>query len=174
MERLNECNCDAHKKKGALNYCITRWRQDVSLVWRPDQLETRWIRENQHPAEWALRPPIEQLQLGIRRVGEQISWEKMLEWEHVPERLGPQAPGRAAQENGKETQLWPIEWGSKCCSSARSPNPSNTQPFQIIWEVYFSKRLCRRLYCVICMHASAYEIQHRLLFSTRGCRPDIK
>ena len=27
--------------------------------------------------------------------------------EHAPERLGPQAPGWAAQENGKETQLWP-------------------------------------------------------------------
>ena len=26
-----------------------------------------------------------------------------------PERLGPQAPGWAAQEDGKETQLWPIE-----------------------------------------------------------------
>ena len=24
-----------------------------------------------------------------------------------PERLGPQAPGWAAQENGKETRLWP-------------------------------------------------------------------
>ena len=31
--------------------------------------------------------------------------------EHVPERLGPQAPGWAAQENGKETRLWPIERG---------------------------------------------------------------
>ena len=27
--------------------------------------------------------------------------------EHVPERLGPRAPGWAAQENGKETLLWP-------------------------------------------------------------------
>ena len=24
------------------------------------------------------------------------------------------APGWAAQENGKETMLWPIEWGSIC------------------------------------------------------------
>ena len=62
--------CDAHKKKGALNYYITRWRQEVSLVWRPDQLERRCSRENQHP-----------------------------------ERLGPQAPGWAAQENGNETLM---------------------------------------------------------------------
>ena len=76
--------------------------------------------------------------LGIRWVG-----EKMLEWEHVPETLGPQAPSWAAQENGKETLLWPEEWGSICCSSVRSPTPSHTQPFQIKWEVYFSKEVCR-------------------------------
>ena len=50
--------------------------------------------------------------------------------EHVPERLGPQALGWAARENGKETRLWPIEWRSICCSSVRSPTPSHTQPYQ--------------------------------------------
>ena len=57
--------------------------------------------------------------------------------------MGPQTPGWATQENGKETRLWPIEWGSICCSSVQSPTPSHAQPFQIKWEVYFSKRLCR-------------------------------
>ena len=85
-------------------------------------------------------------QLGIRRVG-----EKMLEWEHVPGRLGPQDPSWAAQENGKETRLWPIEWGSICCSSVQSPTPSHTQPFQIKWEVYFSKNCVAPLYCVVVM-----------------------
>ena len=33
-----------------------------------------------------------------------------------PERLGPQAHGWAVQENGKDTWLWPIEWGSIFCS----------------------------------------------------------
>ena len=97
-----------------------------------NQLETWCGRESQHPAEWALRPPIEQLQLERRCSNE----------EHVPERLGPQAPGWVAQENGKETRLGPIEWGSICCCSVRSPNPSHTQPFQTKWEVYFSKELC--------------------------------
>ena len=67
-----------------------------------------------------------------------------------PERLGPQAPGWAAQENRKETLLWPEEWGSICCSSVPSPIPSHSktlsnpfEPFQIKWEVYFSKELCR-------------------------------
>ena len=79
----------------------------------------------------------------------------MLEWEHVPARLGPQAPGWAAQENGKETRLWPIEWGSIYCSCVRSPTPSYTQHFQIKWEVYFSKNCVARLCCVFvfCMHA---------------------
>ena len=50
----------------------------------------------------------------------------------------------------KETLLWPEEWGSICCSSVRSPTPSHSktlsnlfEPFQIKWEVYFSKELCR-------------------------------
>ena len=104
-------------------------------------------------------------QLEIRWVGDQTSWGsdnlEIWRWieEHVPERLGPQVPGWTAQENGKETQLWPIEWGSLCCSSVRSPTPSHTQPFQIKWQVYFSKNCVACLYCVVIMilYASAYE-----------------
>ena len=77
-------------------------RVGVKLLYNPGdrklrQLEIRCGRENQHPAEGTLRPPIEQLQLGRRWWNEN----------HVPERLDPQAPGWAAQENGKETLLWP-------------------------------------------------------------------
>ena len=89
--------CDAYKKvDGELLYNSVK--TGSQLVWRPDQLELRCGGESQHPAERALRPSIEQL--GIRRVG-----EKMLEWEHIPERLVHQAPGWAAQENGKETLM---------------------------------------------------------------------
>ena len=74
-----------------------------------------------------------------------------------PEWLGPQAPGWAAQENGKETRLWPIEWGSICFSSVWSPTPSHTQPFQIKWEVYFSKELCRSsLLCRCVLHTDLH------------------
>ena len=124
--------CDAHKKKGGVELLYNSVKTGSQLVWRPDQLEKRCGKESQHPAEGVSGPPIESLE--IRLVGE------MLEWEHVPERLGPQAPGWAAQENGKETRLWPIEWGLICCSSVRSPTLSHSQPFQIKWEVYFSKR----------------------------------
>ena len=134
VDGLNECEIvtlAARREDIKLLYNPGENRKSVS--WRSDKLETRCGRESQHPAEWALRPPIEQLQL------ERSYWIE----EHVPERLGPQAPGWAAQENGKETWLWPIEWESICCSSVRSPTPSHTQPFQINWEVYFSRELCR-------------------------------
>ena len=105
-------------------------------------------------------------QLVIRSVGGLTRWRSdQLEkrcWieEHFPERLSPQAPGWVAQENGKETRLWPIEWGSICCCSVWSPNPSHTQPFQIKWEVYFSKNCVARLNSVIVMilHADVYVL----------------
>ena len=151
--------CDAHKKV-RVELLYNSMKTGSQLVWRPGLLVARCGRESQHPAEWDLRPPINQF-------GDQTSWEKMLEWEHVPERLGSQAPGWAAQENGKETRLWPIEWGSICCSSVRSPTPSHKQPFQIEWEVYFSKELCRssllcRRYDFACMHMSMQQ-SHCLL-----------
>ena len=106
--------CDAHKKVD-VELLYNSVGTGSQLVWRPDQLETRCGRENQHPTEWAPRPPVEQ-----------------------PRRTG-------------KKRLWPIEWGSVCCSSVRSPSPSHTQPFQIKWEVYFSKNCVARLYycCVV-------------------------
>ena len=82
-----------------------------------------------------------------RCTGSSISWrsdelEKRCGRENQhPKRLGSQTPGWAAQENGKETLLWLY---------VRSPTPSHSktfsnrfEPFQIKWEVYFSKELCR-------------------------------
>ena len=99
--------------------------------------------------------------------------------EHVPERLGPQVPGWAAQENGKETLLWPWKWGSICCSSVQPPTQlslsktfSNPfEPFQIKWEVYFSKELCPSsslpryvsaciCVCIVVMAIQQMEYQH--------------
>ena len=63
-------NCDAHKKKVGVELLNNSVKTESQLVWRADQLETRCGRESQHPAEGALRPPIEQL--GIRRVGDKM------------------------------------------------------------------------------------------------------
>ena len=58
--------CDAHKKKVGVE-------QLYNLVHRKfNQLETRCGGDSQYPAEWALRPSIEQLQLGIRPVGDKM------------------------------------------------------------------------------------------------------
>ena len=83
-------NCVAHKKKVGVEQLYN------SVHKKFNQLEIRCGRENQHPAEGSLRLPIEQLQL------ERRCWNE----EHVPERLGPQTLGWAAQENGKEMLLW--------------------------------------------------------------------
>ena len=83
------------------------------------------------------------------------------------QRLGPQAPGWAAQENGKEMLLKLEELGVnmlQLCSVFNSPLTDNTfrnpfEPFQIKWEVYFSKELSPLVFIVLNMflHASAYE-----------------
>ena len=51
--------CDAHKKVD-VEPLYNSVKTGSQLVWRPDQLELRCGRESQHPAEWALRPPVEQ------------------------------------------------------------------------------------------------------------------
>ena len=81
----------SQEEEWASNYYITL------VTGGSDELEIRCGRENQHPAEGALRPPIEQLQL------ERRCWNE----DYVPERLRPQALSWAAQENGKEMLLWP-------------------------------------------------------------------
>ena len=138
--------CDTHKKKVGIELLYN------SVHRKFNQLETRCRRESQHPTEGAPRPPIESW--GSDELEIRCSREN----QH-PERLGPQVPGWEVQENGKETRLWPLEWGSICCGSVQSPTPSHTQPFQIKWDVYFSKICVARLYCVVVMfmHASAYE-----------------
>ena len=80
--------------------------------------------------------------------------------EHVSEMLGPQVPGWAAQENGKETRLWPIEWGVNMlqfCSVSNSL--SHTTLSNKVRCTYFSKELCRSsLLCRLhaCMHMHMY------------------
>ena len=95
-------------------------------------------------------PPVS---LETRRVG-----EKMLEWEHVPERPGPQTPGRAAQENENDTGWCPEGLGrSICCSLCSVSNSlSYTQPFQIN---LFS--LCR--YDSVCYRFNRRDFNLKLL-----------
>ena len=99
--------------------------------------------------EWAM-----ELLYNSVKTGSQLVWrpvgENMLEWEHVPKRLGPQAPGWAAQETRTTQGDVRRGWGGQ------SPTPSHTQPFQIKWVVYFSKNCVARLYCVVVIILHAY------------------
>ena len=128
--------CDAHKKK-----------VDVDLLYNSVQFgdQTSWSKDVVEKASTQQREPSGPDQSVWRSISwgsDELEIRCGRENQH-PERLGPQASGWASQENGKETRLWLIEWGSICCSSIRSPTPFHTQPFQIKWEVYFSRELCR-------------------------------
>ena len=132
--------CDAHKKK----VDVELWYNSVNRKF--NQLETRYGRESQHPAERAIRPPIEQFR---------DQWDGEITLQRKQHPAESWASGWATLENEKDTLLCPEELGrSICCSSVRSPTPSHTQPFQIKWEVYFSKELCRSsLLCRCVLHA---------------------
>ena len=108
VDGLNVCDLwRSQEEEWVLNYYITRCTGS-STSWWPDQLERRCGRQSQHLAEWALGPPIEQLQLercgresqhpAPSRVGPQaLDWavavgEKMLEWGTCPRDAGPLGP----------------------------------------------------------------------------------
>ena len=72
VDRLNEGEIvTPTRRRWAKNYYITQYTGN-SISWGSDELETRCGRESQYPAEQALGPPFEQLQLGIRRVRDKM------------------------------------------------------------------------------------------------------
>ena len=78
VDRLNECDCDFHKKVG------------IELLYNSvhrkfNQLETRCGTESQHPAEGALRPPINQF-------GDQTSWRQGVVEKVSTQQNGPSDP----------------------------------------------------------------------------------
>ena len=122
--------------------------------------------------EWAI-----ELLYNSVKTGSQLVWRPVWSPDPLVTRCGrenqhpAETSGWAAQENWKETWLWPIEWGSICCSSVRSPTPSQTQTFQMKWEVYFSKRLCgsSSSFCRCVLHESAYDYTTILFFFLLTC-----
>ena len=100
---------DAHKKKVGVE------RLYNSVHRKFNQLVTRCGRENQHPAEWAPRPLVEQ----PRRTGKKRGYSNESEGQYVSVLFGLQLP------------------------LIVKPLSNPFEPFQIKWEVYFSKELCR-------------------------------
>ena len=125
VDRLNEYGIvTSTRRRWVLNYYITQCTEN-SISWRQDAVEKASTQQSRPSGPRLSSCSRRSDQLGIRRVG-----DKCIRENPHQVRMGPQAPGWAAQENGKETRLWPIEWESIRCSSVRSPTPSHTQPIQ--------------------------------------------
>ena len=107
------------------------------------------------------------------KTGSQSVWE-MLEGRPCPRQAGPPGPQLSRPGEWERKAVMAIRVGSICCSSVQPPthlshrktfsNPF--EPFQIKWEVYFSKELCRSsLLChydsaCICICVVFMAIQH--------------
>ena len=130
----------------------------ISGYYNLDRGRVEWVRLwCSQEEEWVSNHYITRLKTGSQLVGDQMSWREDAGLRNMSQR--DWAPSWATKEIGKETRLWPIEWGSICVSSVRSPTPSHTQPFQIKWEVYFSKELCcSSLSCRCVIHTDVYVL----------------
>ena len=106
--------------------------------------------------EWAIELLYNSVKTGSQSWrSDELTTRCSRESQHSAESWALRPPGWAAQENRKETRLWPIVWGSIYCSSVWSPTPSHTQPFQIKWEVYFIfKEVFARLYYYVNMSSA--------------------
>ena len=125
-----------------------RLRVGDQMCWRQDVVEKATTRQ-----KGPLEPPIE---LGTRQVR-----EKMLEWEHVPERLGPQAPSWAVWENENVTRRCPEGLGrSMCCSLCSVSNSLSHVNLTIKWEVYILLKTSRSSICItrVCMYVCMYVL----------------
>ena len=82
------------------------------MSWRSDELGTRCDRESQHPAELALRPPIDQLQFG-----DQMSWRQ-----DAVEKASTQQSGHSGPR--LSSCSWREDDGMRTCSrEAGLPGP---------------------------------------------------
>ena len=142
--------CDAHKKVG------------VELLYKSvhrkfNQLETRCGRESQHPAEGALRPPIESwgsdeleircgresqypaegaLRSPINQFGDQTSRREDAGMRTCPREAEPPGPR-------KRNAVMVNRVGVNMLQFCSVSNSLSHTTLSIKWEVYFSKRLCR-------------------------------
>ena len=169
-------NCDAHKKKVGVELLYMSVHRKFNqfgdqMSWRLDAVEKTSTQQRGPQA------PIEPLK--FRSVG-----EKMLEWGTYPREAGPPSPRLSSPgERERNTAMAIRVGGWICCSSVRSPTPSHSKTFsnpfevfQIKWEVYFSKELCRS--SLLCrryvLHASEYEYTTKENSEFKLVKPRIK
>ena len=134
--------CDAHKKKVDVEL-LYNW-----VHWKFNQLETRCGRESQYPAEGALRPPIESLE--IRWVGDQTSWREDAGMRTCPREARPPGPRLSNPGERERNAVIANRVGISMLQFCSVSNSLSHTTLSIKWEVYFSKRLCRSsLLCVV-------------------------
>ena len=129
--------CDAHKKKVGVELLYN------SVHRKFDQLEKRCSREKQLAAEGALRTP-------DWAVGDQTSWREDAGMRNMSQRgWAPRPPVEQPRRTGKKC-YYGHKSGGQYAAVLFSLQPSHSktfsspfEPFQIKWEVYFSKELCR-------------------------------
>ena len=129
-------------------------------VWRLDQLEKRCGRESQHPAEGALRPPIEQF-------GNQSSWWDDAGLRNMSQRgWAPRPPFEQPRRTGKNAVM-ANRMGVYMLQFCSVSNSLSHTTHSIKWEVYFSREMCRssllccrydsacicRCICIMCLYS---------------------
>ena len=119
--------CDAHKKKVGVELLYN------SMHRKFNQLETRCGRESQHPAEGALRPPINQF-------GDQTSWREDAGMRTCPREAGPPGPRLSSPGEGGRNAVNRV--GVNMLQFCSVSNSLSHTTLSIKWEVYFSKELC--------------------------------
>ena len=79
----------------------------------------------------------------------------------MSQQRAPMPPVEQPRITGKKGCDSQKSWGGQYVAVfVRSPTPSHTQPFQIKWEVYFSKELCPLVFIVLNMFLNAYAYEY--------------
>ena len=140
--------CDAHKKKVCVELFYNSVKTGSQLVWRPDQLlVTRCGRESQHPAEGALRSPINQF-------GDQTSWREDAGMRTCPRETRPPGPRLSSPRERERNAVMANRVGVNMLKFCLVSNSLSQTTLSIKWEVYFSRELCRSsLLCRCVLHA---------------------
>ena len=160
---------DSYFRLMTIKHAIPKIEWAIELLYNSVETGSQWVvdqrgrRQNVGEKATTQQKESSGLSLEIRPVG-----EKMLEWEHFPERLGPQDPGWAAQGNENDTQRCPEGLvRSIRCSLCSVHNSLSHATFQIKWEVYFLMKSslvfihCVNMYSAcICVYLHIYYVEY--------------
>ena len=156
VDRLNECEIvTPTRRRWTLNCYITQCTGN-SISWRQDAIEKARTQQREPSGPRLSSWGSDELEIRCGRENQ------------LPERLGPQPPGWASQEKGKETVM-ANRVGVNMLQFCSVSNSLSHITLAIKWEVcFFAKDLCRssllcRRYDSACMHLHM-SIQHTFFY----------